>query len=149
MKFPKKHTESWLEIFPISVDTRLDLPFVKDGINCGFPSPANDFIEDFIDLNKELIAHPESTFLAKVRGKSMIGAGLDDGDIMIIDKSLEPRHRKVAVCVIDGEFTIKRVKKEKDCYWLVPYNSDFQPIVVTPDNEFIIWGIVTYVIKSL
>lgn len=144
-----KRKESWLQFFPISTDTKLELPFVKEGINAGFPSPANDFVEDFIDLNKELIRNPDSTFLAKVRGNSMVGLGLENGDVMIIDKSLEPKHRKVVICVVDGEFTIKRVKKENGFYWLVPYNTEFNPIKVTPDNEFMIWGVVTYIIKEL
>lgn len=140
---------SWLEIFPVSVDSHIELPFVKEGINAGFPSPANDFIEDFIDLNKELIKHPDATFLAKVRGSSMTGMGLDDGDVIIIDKSLELQHHKVAICVVDGEFTIKKVKKDNGCYWLIPYNSEYKSILVTPENEFMVWGIVTYIIKAL
>ncbi len=144
-----KNKSSWLEIFSVSIETSVQLPFVKDGINAGFPSPANDFAEDFVDLNKELIKNPNSTFLARVRGKSMVGMGLDNGDVIIIDKSLEPAHRKVVICVVNGEFTIKRVKKDSDFYWLVPYNSEFNPIKVTPENDFIIWGVVTYIIKAM
>jgi len=79
----------------------------------------------------------------------MIGAGIDDGDILVIDKSLEPQNNKVAVCFIDGEFTIKRIKIEKDCVYLMPENKNYQPIKVTDENELVIWGIVTYVIKSI
>jgi len=79
----------------------------------------------------------------------MIGAGIDDGDIMVIDRSIEPQHNKIAVCFIDGEFTVKRIKIEKDGVFLMPENKAFQPIKVTEDNNLIIWGIVTYVIKSI
>jgi len=79
----------------------------------------------------------------------MIGAGIDDGDILVIDRSLEPQNNKVAVCYIDGEFTVKRIKIEKECVYLIPENKEFQPIKVTNENELIIWGIVTYVIKSI
>ena len=79
----------------------------------------------------------------------MIGAGIDDGDIMVIDRSLEPRDGKIAICFVDGEFTVKRIKIKKDGIYLMPENSAFEPIKVTENNELIIWGIVTYVIKSV
>ena len=79
----------------------------------------------------------------------MIGAGIDDGDIMVIDRSLEPRDGKIAICFVDGEFTVKRIKIKKDGIYLMPENSTFEPIKVTENNELIIWGIVTYVIKSV
>lgn len=118
-------------------------------INAGFPSPADDYLELKIDLTRELVKHPEATFYARVRGKSMINAGLDDGDVLIIDRSLEPTDGKIAVCYIDGEFTIKRLKVEKDICWLMPENEDFSPIKVTEENDFIVWGIVSYIIKKL
>ena len=79
----------------------------------------------------------------------MLGAGLADGDLLIIDKSLEPRDGKIAVCFIDGEFTVKRIKIEKDTIWLVAENRNYSPIKVTKDNDFLIWGVVTNVIKDL
>jgi DNA polymerase V len=79
----------------------------------------------------------------------MKGAGIDDGDIMVIDRSIEPRNNKIAVCLIDGEFTVKRIKKTKEELLLMPENNDFQPIKVTEENQFVIWGIVTYVIKNV
>ncbi len=138
-----------LEIFSPDFSRSLDLPFVNQGISAGFPSPADDFLDLKIDLNREFIKNPNATFYARVRGKSMIGAGLNDGDLLIIDRSLEPEHRKIAVCFIDGEFTVKRIKKESDKIWLMPENEDYQPIKVTVDNEFIIWGVVTTVIKKV
>jgi len=138
-----------LEIYPPDLSRSMDLPFVNQGISAGFPSPADDFLDIKIDLNREFIKNPNATFYARVRGKSMIGAGLNDGDLLIIDRSLEPENKKIAVCFIDGEFTVKRIKKEKDTVWLLPENEEYQPIKVTADNEFIIWGIVTTVIKNV
>jgi DNA polymerase V len=129
--------------------SNLDLPYIESGIMAGFPSPAEDFLDLSIDLNQELIRNPSSTFYARVKGDSMNDAGISDGDLLIIDKSLETTNGKIAVCFIDGEFTVKRIKIEKDCCWLVPANTDFNPIKVTEENDFLIWGIVIYVIKSL
>ncbi len=137
-----------LNFFKPDIDTDLSVPFVG-GVNAGFPSPADDYLELKIDLNKELVNNPEATFYARVRGNSMIEAGLNDGDVLVIDRSLEPKDNKIAVCYIDGEFTVKRIKIEKDYCWLIPENPDFSPIKVTSDNEFLIWGIVAYVIKKV
>jgi DNA polymerase V len=143
------HTkDTFIEVFPADVSSELELPFVENGIKAGFPSPAADFIDVCIDLNKHLIKNPASTFYGRIKGNSMRDAGLHDGDIVIIDKSLEPADGKIAVCFIDGDFTIKRIKKEKDGCWLMPANPEFSPIHVTEHNQFLIWGIVTYIIKK-
>lgn len=126
-----------------------ELPFIASGIKAGFPSPAADFDETKISLDNVLIKNREATFYAKASGTSMIGAGIDDGDILVIDRSIEPLNNKIAVCFIDGEFTVKRIQIEKDCVFLMPENLQFQPIKVTEENQLIIWGIVTYVIKSV
>ena len=126
-----------------------ELPFITSGIKAGFPSPAADFDETKISLDNVLVKNREATFYAKASGTSMIGAGIDDGDIMVIDRSLEAQNNKIAVCFIDGEFTVKRIKIEKDGVFLMPENSNYQPIKVTDENELVIWGIVTYVIKKV
>lgn len=123
--------------------------FVDTGISAGFPSPADDFKEERLSLDQELIKNKEATFFARVSGQSMIGAGLDDNDLLVIDRSLEPEHNKIAVCFVDGEFTVKRLKVEKDGVWLMPENANYKPIQVTEDNDFVIWGIVTNVIKKV
>ena len=105
------------------------------------------FMEQKMDLNAELIRHPDATFYARVKGNSMVDAGVEDGDVLIIDRSLEPVTGKIAVCYVDGEFTVKRLKIENDVCWLVPANEEFEPIKVTEENDFIIWGVVSYVIK--
>lgn len=138
-----------IKVYPLTeAPQSIRIPFVADSISAGFPSPANDYIESRIDLNEELIKNPSSTFFARVSGFSMQGAAIDENDILIIDKSLEPKNNCIAVCCLDGEFTLKRILIKKNSVWLVPEHSDYKPIVVTPDNDLIIWGIVTYIIKQ-
>lgn len=137
-----------VEIHKIDISSTLPLQYADEGIRAGFPSPAQDYMEQAIDLNKELIRHPASTFYGRVVGDSMKDEGIEEGDILIIDKSLELIDGDLAVCFINGEFTVKRVKLEKDFAWLVPSNPDYQPIKVTKDDEFTIWGIVTYTVKK-
>lgn len=123
--------------------------FFDVGISCGFPSPAEDFKQQRISLDRELIKNKEATFFARVSGQSMIDAGLDDNDLLVIDRSIAPEHNKIAVCFIDGEFTVKRLQIEKGVVWLKPENENYKPIEVTPENNFMIWGIVTNVIKRV
>lgn len=143
------HQSKNLEICSADLTTELDLPLVDDGISAGFPSPADDFLDTSIDLNKALVRNKAATFYGRVKGDSMIGAGLNNGDLLIIDKSLEPTNGRIAVCFIDGEFTVKRIRIEKDVIWLVAENRNYPPIKVTCENDFTIWGIVTNVIKSV
>ena len=120
-----------------------------EGVSAGFPSPADDFKETRISLDKVAVKNEAATFYARVAGQSMIGAGLDDGDLLVIDRSLEPQDGKIAICLIDGDFTVKRLKVEKDCVWLLAENKRYKPIQVTEENELMIWGIVTHVLKAL
>ena len=120
-----------------------------EGVSAGFPSPADDFKETRISLDKVAVKNEAATFYARVDGQSMIGAGLDDGDLLVIDRSLEPQDGKIAVCLIDGDFTVKRLKVEKNCIWLMAENKRYKPILVTEENELMIWGIVTHVLKAL
>tara|TARA_B100000780_G_scaffold250402_1_gene196552 strand:+ start:5237 stop:5671 length:435 start_codon:yes stop_codon:yes gene_type:complete len=125
------------------------LYLVNEGISAGFPSPADDFKELRISIDQEVVRNEEATFYARVSGESMKGAGLDDGDLLVIDRSLEPQDNKIAICFIEGEFTVKRLKVEKDCVYLMPENKKYQPIKVSDGDELIIWGVVTYVVKKL
>lgn len=142
-----------------------------ESIHAGFPSPAQDYMEGVIDLNRELVRHPAATFYGRVAGDSMIDAGVYDGDILVIDKSLEPKEGDMAVCFVDGEFTLKFItyhnpsaggpdtareaERAKSSYsilehkemWLVPANPRYRPIHITEGNDFTIWGIVTYIIS--
>lgn len=140
-----------LEIFTGNFASQMDLPYVDMGIRAGFPSPAQDYMDRSLDFNKELIAHPAVTFYAKVAGLSMIDAGIDDGDIIVIDKSLDPRQNDIVVAFIDGEFTMKYIDfshKERGIIWLRPGNKDYPSFKVTVDDDFTVWGVVTKVIKN-
>ena len=143
-----ENKESNVKIISVNNSVELSIPFIENPISAGFPSPAQDFLETGIDLNKELISHPVSTFFGKVKGDSMKNAGIDDGDLIVIDKSLTPKEGDVAVCFIDGDFTLKFIKKDTNCIWLVPANPNYKSIKVTEENNFVIWGIVTFSIKK-
>jgi DNA polymerase V len=121
----------------------------EEGISAGFPSPADDFKETRISLDRELVKNKEATFYARVSGDSMIEAGLDDGDLLVIDRSKNPENGKIAICLVDGEFTVKRIKKENNRLYLMPENKKYKPIELKEENELIIWGVVEYVIKKV
>jgi DNA polymerase V len=148
MKLRTLHKDKTIELYSANTDSTLDIPVVDGGIKAGFPSPAQDFLDLSIDLNKELVKNPTSTFYGRVSGDSMQDVGISDGDLLVIDKSLEPRDGKIAVCYIDGEFTVKSIKVERNGVLLMPANDKYSPIRVTEDNDFIVWGIVIHVIKS-
>ena len=145
----KKTNIKALKFFTPNLAQTFTIPIIESGISAGFPSPADDFKETRISLDKTLIKNKEATFYARVSGKSMINAGLDDGDLLVIDRSLEPKNNKIAVCFIDGEFTVKRLKITKEGLYLMPENEAYKTIKITEENNLLIWGIVTYVIKAL
>lgn len=138
-----------LTFFKPDLESGNMIPFVNHRVSAGFPSPALDFMETSIDLNKALVENKIATFYVRVEGNSMIDAGIADKDILVVDRSLEPGNKKIAICLIDGEFTVKRIKVDLDCLWLMPENANYSPIKVTEENQLIIWGIVTYVIKKI
>jgi len=142
------HSSAHLDIYSAQTDTELNLPLFE-GVRAGFPSPAADFIDVSIDLNKHLIKHPSATFYARAKGDSMKDAGIFDGDLLIVDKSIDPADGRIAICYLNGEFTVKRIKKDKDEVWLIPANTAYQPIKMEEGSSLTIWGIVTHVIKSL
>jgi len=141
--------ESKLRFFTPSDKEQQMIPFLSAKIQAGFASPANDFIEMNISLDKELIGNKDATYYARVEGSSMEGANIHDGDLLVIDRSIEPQDNKVAVCFIDGGFTVKRLRMEKDFILLMPENDKFEPIKVTHETDFFVWGVVTYIIKSV
>lgn len=147
MQLAKPHTT--LTFYRPDYTGGLSIPFVNIGVSAGFASPAQDFMEVEIDLNRELSHNRTTTFYIRVAGNSMINAGIDDGDLLVVDRSLEPADGKIAICLIDGDFTVKRLKRDTDCLYLMPENPKYPEIKVTEDNQFVVWGIVTYVIKSL
>jgi DNA polymerase V len=137
------------EFFIPSLESKLELPFSEAGISAGFPSPAMDFMETKVDINTILVKNPKTTFYARVSGNSMINAGISDQDILVIDKSITPADNHIAVCFIDGDFTVKRIKIKKEGILLMPENENYPTIRVKPEQQFLIWGIVTFVVKKL
>lgn len=127
----------------------------QSDIHAGFPSPATDYMTQAIDLNKELVKHPAATFYGRVVGDSMIDAGVEEGDILVIDKSLEPQDGDMAVCFIDGEFTLKHLRFSVELgtgsrkLTLVPANDRYPSIEVNEGSDFKMWGVVTYIIKKI
>ena len=144
-----KKAEENLIFFQPKQDQNRSIPLAHTGVSAGFPSPSDDFKELRISIDQEVVKNEEATFYARVAGQSMQGAGLDDGDLLVIDRSKEPEHNAIAVCFIDGEFTVKRLKVEAECVYLMPENPNYSPIKVTEDNQLIIWGVVTYVVKKV
>lgn len=135
------------EFFKPVFKKKLKIKFADSLIPAGFPSPAFDYTEKELDLNEYLIKHPASTFLARVTGDSMIRANLKEGDILIIDKAKEPKSGDTVVAIVEGEFTVKKLRILKGRYYLVPENEKYEPMEVTSDTE--IWGVVIKAIISL
>lgn len=125
------------------------LPMSLSGVRAGFPSPADDYLDKKLDLNEYLVKHPAATFLVRVKGDSMVKAGIASGDILVVDRSLEPRDKKIVVAVVNGDFTVKRVSKKKDRLFLMSENDDYPPIEIKDGTDFEIWGVVAHVIRSV
>ena len=139
-----------VEIFSGEFNTKLSLEYADGGIFAGFPSPAQDYIDRSLDFNRDIIKHPAATFYAKVIGQSMEGAGIDSGDIIVVDRALEPRDGDIVVACINGEFTLKYIdlsKKDKGIVCLRPDNDRYEPIYMQEGDELIVWGVVSSVIK--
>jgi DNA polymerase V len=125
------------------------LPLYGSKVQAGFPSPADDFIEQHLDLNEYLIPHPAATFLVRAKGQSMINAGIFSGDILVVDKSLEPSHGKIVIAALDGELTVKRLYQKDGVVKLQPENPEFPDIIINTELETVIWGVVTNVIHEV
>lgn len=138
-----------LEFKKIEESSDIELQLFENRIQAGFPSPAQGAFADSVDLNHELINNPAATFCAKVIGDSMVDSGINEGDMLIIDRSIEPQDGDIAVCFIDGDFTVKRIIINNDGISLVPANRKYPVIKVLKDSNFIIWGIVSHIIKKL
>lgn len=121
-------------------------PLYSSHVRAGFPSPADDYIESYLDLNTHLIKHPAATFFVTASGDSMIGAGIQPGDMLIVDKSLDATHGKIVIAAIDGELTVKRLSRHEGRVQLLPENNQYTPIDITDENDLVIWGVVTHVI---
>lgn len=128
---------------------RYRVPLYMIPVSAGFPSPAEDYLEGKLDLNQHLIKHPAATFFVRVTGDSMIDAGIHPGDLLVVDRSLEPADGRVVIAVVNGELTVKRICQKKNQLYLVPENSDYQPLQVCEEMDFRVWGVVTSVIHPL
>ena len=138
-------------LYSADLSSELSLPYADGGVRAGFPSPAQDYLTAAIDFNRDIVKNAATTFYARVVGDSMKDAGISDGDILVVDKSLEPHDGSIVIAFIDGEFTVKRVKHDPngECLWLMPENKDYPPIKVEESAHFEIWGVVTYSIKAM
>lgn len=128
------------------VTSELELPLFLESVSAGFPSPADDYLEERIDLNKQLVKHPTATFFVRVTGDSMIDAGIHSGDTLIVDRSLEPKNGSIVIAVLNGELTVKRLATESNRIYLMPENKNYEPIEILEETQFEIWGVVTNVI---
>jgi DNA polymerase V len=142
-----KHTDN-LDFFAVDDEIASTIPMFSDAVQAGFPSPAEDHMDMELNLNDHLVQNPSATFCVKAIGESMKDAGIQSGDIMIVDKSLEPSNRSIVLAVIDGEFTVKRVNMNENELYLMPENNSFSPIKITKEMDFQVWGIVTYIIHK-
>jgi DNA polymerase V len=125
------------------------LPLALCHVEAGFPSPADDYMEGALDLNEHVIKHPSATYFVKASGDSMIGAGIFNGDLLIVDRSLEASSGKVVIAEVDGQLTVKRLLKLNNSFSLQSENSSYPPIDLQEGNEVVVWGVVTHVIHDL
>ena len=144
-------TGFYLYIFCLRVECMYQspAPLVAWHISCGFPSPAEDYRESELDINELVIAHPDATFYVRVSGDSMEGAGIFEGDVLVVDRALDARNNTIIVALVNGEFTVKRLTMSGDTLFLMPENPHYEPLPITEEMEFRVWGIATYVIHRL
>lgn len=136
-------------VFDPESSISLSLPFFTHRVAAGFPSPADDHMDNHLDLNEHLVKHPAATFFVRVEGLSMIGAGIHPDDILVVDRSEDAGDGRIVVAAVDGELTVKRLRKQRARVYLEPENPDFQPLEITREMNFVIWGVVTNVIHKV
>lgn len=129
--------------------SKLGLPLYGAKVSAGFPSPADDFLEGTLDLNEYLIKHPSSTFFVRVSGESMVKAGIFPNDILVVDRSLNPAHGKIVIAIVNNELTVKRLHRLENEIKLLPENDHYSPILISNEDELIIWGVVTQVLHAV
>ncbi|MDH5750056.1 MAG: translesion error-prone DNA polymerase V autoproteolytic subunit [Rhodospirillales bacterium] len=135
-------------IHAADVSRRVSLRLLSSPVQAGFPSPAEDHVEGKLDLNEHLIRRPAATFIVRLEGESMIGAGLFPGDLLVVDRGAEPRPGRIVIAILNGELTVKRLQKESGNWILKAENPNFSAIPVTPDMECTLWGVVTSSIRQ-
>ncbi len=135
-----------------SGSAEMRVPLFGSAVAAGFPSPADDYVERALDLNEHLIEHPSATFCVRASGNSMVGGGIHDGDLLIVDRAVEPRDGCIAVAVVDGELTVKRIRRVGERLFLQPDNPDkkaYSAIEVASETDFLVWGVCRFVIHAL
>ena len=142
-----KHT-NYIDFYSVDKTALEKIPLFEGGVSAGFPSAADDYMDMDLDLHDHLVQNPSSTFCVKAIGESMKDAGIQTGDVMIVDRSLEPKNRSIVLAVIDGDFTVKRVNVNDNELYLMPENDTFTPIKITEEMDFQIWGVVTFIIHK-
>ena len=148
-KNKEPNNSSGFELYLPEILSQQQLELFSSQIPAGFPSPAEDFLEKRLDLNEYLIKNKSATFLIKVHGDSMVNAGIFDGDMLVIDRSVQPSSGKIVLGILNGEFTVKRIEKRKSKVYLIPENKAFNQIEITSEMDFQIWGIVTFAIHKI
>lgn len=147
-KLKRIHASKELSFYSIEGKV-LDIPFYESNVSAGFPSPAEDFMDLDLNLQEYLVQHPSATFCVKVTGDSMQNAGIFSGDVMVVDRALEPKNKTIVLAVLDGEFTVKRIHKKGGSLYLNPENENFKPIEITEEIDFKVWGVVTHIIHKV
>ena len=148
MKFKFLNTNNKLNFYTIEDFSLGDIPLYGDAVPAGFPSPADDYLDMDLNLHDYLVQHPSATFCVKAIGDSMVDAGIKSSDVMVIDRALTPKNNDIILAVIDGEFTVKRIKKNNDELYLMPANENYRPVKITEDMDFQVWGVVTFIIHK-
>ena len=144
MKLKSLYKTKTLEFYASDTSTTLNIPYFENGVSAGFPSPAEDHMHSKIDLNNLLIENPSATYYVRVNGDSMSGAGILSGDLLIVDRSIEVSNNCIVVAHLDGEFTVKRIKKIKKKIFLQAENNNYKPIEITKEMDFELFGVVAH-----
>lgn len=137
------------EIYTVDRSNAVRLPLFLESVSAGFPSPADDYMEGQLNLNDLLIRNPSATFFVRVTGDSMIEASINSGDLLIVDRSLEPKSGSIVIAIVNGELTVKRLSKKGTSVYLLPENKNYEPLEITKHMYFEVWGVVTNVVHSV
>jgi len=148
MKFKFLNTNNKLNFYSIEGSNLVDIPLYSDSVPAGFPSPADDYLDMDLNLHDYLVKHPSATFCVKAIGDSMIDAGIKSSDVMVVDRALTPKNNDIILAIINGEFTVKRIKKNDNELYLMPANENYHPMKITKDMDFQVWGVVTFIIHK-
>ncbi|MEC8610515.1 MAG: translesion error-prone DNA polymerase V autoproteolytic subunit [Bacteroidota bacterium] len=148
MKFKYLNTNKKLQFYSIEDVDLNNVPLYGDTVPAGFPSPADDYLDMDLNLHDYLVQHPSATFCVRAVGDSMVDAGIHSSDVMVVDRALNPKNNDIVLAVVNGEFTVKRIKKNENELYLMPANDNYRPIKITEEMNFQVWGVVTFIIHK-